>query len=193
MRRIGFSLMLVLSLLGCGIRPHEPGPAELAARESKMRELLRTGNRLLQRGDWDSLDRAQAAYTVARELDGSDARPIDGLGCVAWRKGNVDLAQFYFQRAVELNPEYDRPVAHLALVAEAHGHLQAARELLARAVALNPLNFRARNNFAALSIKHSRNPQLLAEAYHQLLRASELAGDPLIEENIRRLEQQKGW
>ncbi len=170
-------------------------PEERAFREQKVRELLKQGNRELRAGDWHSLDRAQASYSTARELFPDDPRVIDGLGCVAWRKGNAQLAEFYFKRAVELSPIYDRPLAHLALVAESRGHHRAAAELLAQALAVNPLNYRARNNYAAVLINTNRTGEPLAEAHRELLKAYALAGpeDPIVGGNIGILVKRPGW
>ena len=170
---------------------------EKAYREQKIRELLSEGNKKLRQGDWDSLDRAQAAYSTARELDRDDARVIDGLGCVAWRKGNAQLAEVYFRRSIELNRDYDRPLAHLALVAESRGHHRASVELLRQAMELNPLNYRTRNNYAAVLMDtdgRSDEPQL-AEAHRELLKAYELAGpeEEFISKNIATLSKRPGW
>ena len=187
-------LLLGLAVFGCVAFRHESSQ-DSAARETKLRQLLATGNKLLKQGSWQSLDQAQAAYSLARELAPQDARAVDGLGCVAWRKGNIDLAEFYFRRACELSADYDRPIAHLALVAEARGHLNAAKELLQRAVKLNPLNFRARNNLAALALKGAGDADSLGEAHRELLRAYELAGpeDPIVVGNLDLLSRRKGW
>ena len=187
-----FALFVLFSACGW---PTPLTPEQRALREQKLRELLRHGNAELQAGDWDSLDRAQGAYSVARELSPEDPRVIDGLGCVAWRKGNAELAELYFKRAVELSPVYDRPLAHLAAVAESRGHQQAAAELLLKALALNPLNFRARNNFAAVLINTSAKGPPLAEAQRELLKAYELAGpeDPIVSGNLAILNGRTGW
>jgi len=209
------SLLIACLFSGCVLAPGASDPETAAYREQKIRMLLTEGNKQLGQGDrlgdWDSFDRAQAAYEAARELDSGDARIIDGLGCVAWRKGNPKLAEFYFKRAIELNADYDRPIAHLALVAESRGHRHASLELLRRALQLNPLNFRARNNYAALLMKEGERAELqasplskdrseerseeLSEAHRELLKAYELAGpeEELITRNISLLSKRPGW
>ncbi len=183
---------MIIFLIGCAAGQAALTPEQKAKRELKLQELLRAGNRSLRLGDWDNLDHAQSAYTLARELSPEDPRVIDGLGCVAWRKGNAEQAEFYFRRAAELNRAYDRPVAHLALVAEQRGHTVAAKELLQRALQLNPLNFKARNNLAATLM---RGDEHLADAQRELLKAYELAGpeDPVVGFNLNELQQRKGW
>ena len=190
------TIILLYSLLFAACTAaHAPPAEEQALREQKIRELLKSGTRLLRAGAWDDLDRAQAAFTLARSLRFDDPRAIDGLGCVAWRKGNAELAELYFQRALEIEPAYDRSLAHLALVAESRGHLRAANELLQRAVIMNPLNFHSRNNYAALIMKTDRDKSSLAEAHRQLLQAYQLAGseDPIVDGNLNLLKQTSGW
>lgn len=199
--RLDLLLLLILVASSCTLTSsctmasRQYSAEELAMREQKVRLLLMQGNKALRRGTWDGFEHAQAAYSTARELAPDDPRVLDGLGCVAWRKGNPNLAELYFKHAAELNPEYDRPVAHLALVAERRGHKRAALQLLRRAVASNPLNFHARNNYAALLLDNFQDGPALAEAQRELLKAYELAGpeDPIVDENLGLLKLRRGW
>lgn len=180
-------------LVGCA-RSAPLSPEEQTLREQRIRQLLSSGNRSLRAGD-EGLDAALASYTIARELAPEDPRVLDGLGCVAWRKGNIDMAEMYFRRAAELDSRYDRPVAHLALVAEARGHRRAALGLLVRAVQMNPLSFRARNDFAAEILRIHRSGKELGEAHREILKALELAGpdEPVLRFNLEELNRRSGW
>lgn len=166
MRAVVFmALLLVLaSVAGCSRGNPGLSADEQAGREGRIRVLLATGTEGLRAGEHGvlqevggdtleqiteaGLDRAEAAFLVAHQLDPLDARAIDGLGCVALRRQQYDVAIKHFQRALQLQPDYDRPFAHLALVAHARGHDAAAKALLERALRMNPLNYRTRNNYA---------------------------------------------
>ena len=199
MKMLLFLFLLVALIPGCARRGLSP--EDKAIREQKVRLLLAQGNKHLRGSSWDDLDKAQAAYGTARDLSREDPRAIDGLGCVAWRKGNSKLAEFYFRRAVELDSNYDRPLVHLALIADSRGDKQASRELLQMAIALNPLNFRAHNNYAAVlmnsnsNFKSEERSKALGEAHRALLKAYELSGpeEPYVTENLATLSQRRGW
>jgi len=190
-----FILLLLLFAPSACIKPKELTPKEVAMREIKLRELLKHGNAELRKGTWEGFDQAQADYSTARDLSPEDPRVIDGLGCVAWRKGNAELAEFYFRRARELNQNYDRPLVHLALIAESRGHREAAEGLLRRAMRTNPLNYKARNNYAALLLNTNETGPRIAEAQRELLKARELADeeDPIVSGNLNILNSRSGW
>lgn len=186
------SLFVTMLFILSACAPQRPNltPDQLAARELKLRELLKQSVVELRLGTPDALDRAQASLEIARELHPKDARVLDGLGCVAWRKGNVNLAESFFKKSLEQDQNYSRPWAHLALVAEARGHYNAANGLLRKAIAVNPMNFMARNNRAAFLLKNSTNPRDHSIAYQELMKAYQLSGsdDPIVQANIRRVQ-----
>ena len=128
---------------------------------------------------------AHIRLSAAYELAAHDVRVIDGLGCVAYRLGQIELAVRYFRAAIYLDPGYDRAYAHLALIAERQGKAREASRLYRQALALNPLNHRTRNNFAM----HLLDSRRLRRARFELSKARSLAprGEPLIERNLERL------
>jgi len=168
-----FLLCLVnFQLVACfGNASHRSPGAELALEES-LKNLLTVATKDLRLGTIASLERASASLELARDLSPNDSRVLDGLGCVEWGRENYKLAQYFFNRALEANPNYDRAYAHLALVAERRGDSKAAYGLLKIAVGLNPLNYRSRNNYAAVLGSQGYSQ----EAYRQLLRAYQAGG-----------------
>ena len=170
--KLAATVMIVL-LSGCVAVPQGQVPLQdRLAIEGKIRELVETATVAMRVGTPSALDRAQAALEVARDINPDEARVVDGLGCVEWRRGNHRLAEKFFKQALELNPDYDRAFAHLAMVAEADGDRNAARTLLQTAVKMNPLNYRSRNNYAALLLEDGQTKA----AYQQLLRAVQSGG-----------------
>jgi Tfp pilus assembly protein PilF len=145
-------------------------PQDEVMREERLVSLLTVGAHQLRAG---SSSAALASFELARELSPTDPRVMDALGCVAWNRQEHVLAKYYFQEAIRINPNYDRAYAHLALIAEANGDILAAKELLQIAIRLNPLNYRARNNYAAVLIDElpnhgNENKEVVV---HELLKA----------------------
>ncbi len=163
---------------------------EAVTRETKMKSLLAFSVSQLRIGDEVALDRAYATLELARELDPNDARVFDGLGSVEWRREGYKLAEFYFKKAVSLDPNYSRPYAHLSLVAERNGDYQAAKELLLKSLELNPLNYRARNNYAALLVRYGNQTSNEQTAYYEFLKVARGASkeDPVLQYNLGRFE-----
>jgi len=151
-------IVLVLSLSGCSLPGRESPDIEKSLRlEVSIQKLLVQAVDSLRRGDAHSLEDAESALLVARELDPQDARILDGLGCVALRRGDLSEAKALFQQSISARRDYDRPYAHLAEIAETQGDISAARELLEIAVRLNPLNPQTRTNYALFLREHLRD------------------------------------
>ncbi len=158
--------------------------------------LVDAGSSALRRGN---LLEAQAAFEVARDLTHAPAA-YDGLGCVAFLRGDINTAQRYFTHAFERNRNYTTALANLALVHEYRGQYEEARALYDYAVALDPGNFRARNNAALLLLRYAgdssgkadsadrkkKNLAVLAE----LRRSQALMHHPLVAYNVARVQQE---
>lgn len=165
--RLILFLLTLLFAVGCIQRAPRIDAEYEASAESKVRQLLRLGTAELRQSvslpgpppnpgaqssgpSETSLERAEAFFQLALELKPEDSRALDGLGSIAFRRGERLVALRYFQRAIMREPQYDRPYEHLAAVAGQNGDSEAAKSLLLRAIDINPLNFRARNNLALL-------------------------------------------
>lgn len=175
---------------GCLRMPQETDIVREYTQEQKVLELLSQGTEALRRQTPDGVDFAHGAYTLAYELKPRDARVQDGLGAVAFFRGQLNDAEAFFKSAAALDPNYDRPYAHLALVAEKRGDLTAARELLLIALRMNPLNYRARNNYATLLLAQPggalTDRRSVEQAYKHLLRVYQTVGveDPVASVNM---------
>ena len=134
-------------------------PQEAVSLERELVNLLKSGLTLMRTGD---LEEAQATFDIAKELSPSDARVLDALGCVAFRRGALDRAKDYFSQSVASDRKYSRAYAHLALVAETNGDFKEAALLYKMAIKLNPLNFRGRHNYG-IFVKHSYNAEELSK------------------------------
>ena len=112
---------------------------------------------------------------------------MDGLGAVAFLRGDYTLAQRYFVQAYQSAPDYSEALANLARLYEAMGYDQQAQLLYLRAIAENPADFRARNNLAGYIYTHG-SVDALPRAHQELLKAQALSDHPLIESNLSKVE-----
>ncbi|HVR38918.1 MAG TPA: tetratricopeptide repeat protein, partial [Thermoanaerobaculia bacterium] len=61
------------------------------------------------------LEAAESAYRSAIEIDPRSALAWDGLGIVAFNRGNFIEAEEYFRHALAINPEYEAAQRHLRM------------------------------------------------------------------------------
>ena len=133
------------------------------------------------------LDKAEASFRVANETVPTLASALDGLGCVAFLRGNYKDAEEYFWRAYEVDSSYNNSLGNLALLYETTGDKQKAAQLYSRALQEDPRNFRARNNYAGFLVS-SGNNQKIKRAQDELLKAKMLLNHPLISRNLENLD-----
>jgi tetratricopeptide (TPR) repeat protein len=146
-------------------------------------ELIDRGVVLMRRGD---LENAAAAFQVAEELAHLPAA-LDGLGCIAFLKGENLAAEDFFKRALEIDFSYTEAVGNLALLYEQMGRPQQAEEYFSRAIELSPANYRFRNNYAIFLAQRDSSSKRLAK--EQLARALVLVDTPLVEANMLELSK----
>ena len=148
--------------------------------------LIDQGAALLNLGE---AERAASSFKVSYELAPS-AAALDGLGCAAFISGDLGLAEVYFVQAYQMDRDYHNSLANLAMLYEMQGRLSEADRLHKYAIESNPTNFRARNNFGVfLSEYKSGSEGLKPLVKGELLKAEALADDPLIIDNIEKLER----
>ena len=173
---------ILLSIVACApLAPKSSGAALDTARRLVDRATL-----ALRAGD---LDAAQAGYEVALQ-NAPLASAIDGLGCVAFLRGEYPTAATLFERAYAQDPGSASALFNLAMVQEVLGREELARQLYERGIELNPRDARGRANYAALLADRSRsNGRSALEARRELLRAQALAKTGLISRNIQTLDE----
>lgn len=135
---------------GCASTRTDVPLDEQYRRELILQQLIEQGVLALGSRSPAGVERAFGVFSVAGQLAPDDPRVVDGLGAVAYRRGQRDYAVLLFQKAIQLDSSYSRPYAHLALIAEDDGDKEAARELLEMSRRLNPMSYRARHNLALL-------------------------------------------
>lgn len=181
MRKGTLRALLVLSLAGAA----SSGcvfPAEIdRAREQQSMNLIDRGVMYIRQGQ---LDQAQASFLVANELAPA-AAALDGLGCVAFLKGDIVLAEQYFRRAYQMDQTYYEALANLALLKESQGLYSEARRAYQSAIRHNPADFRARNNLAGLLYELQDDKQAVRA---ELLKADALSEHPLVVSNLNQVE-----
>jgi tetratricopeptide (TPR) repeat protein len=172
------ALFIAVVLTACGVAPAPPAPNRVA----DARKLVDRGTVELRRG---ALDKAAASYQLALELNPFPAA-FDGLGCVAFLRGEFALAERYFKGALAVSPSYSETLGNLALLYEAQGRRMEAEELFKAALNRDPRNYRARVNYAAFLV--SANDRTLKEsAYTELLKARAVVAHPITEMNISQI------
>ena len=141
--------------------------------------LIDQGTLLLRQGE---AIKAQAAFEVANELAPSGAA-LDGLGCVAFANGDLDLAEEFFRAAYSYYPDYKNSLGNLATVLAKKGNLTAATELYLLAVRENPENFRFRNNFAG-HLVDLKQEGYKDQAKSEMWKAGALTRHPIVLSNM---------
>ncbi len=144
------------------------------------RELIDQGTALLRQG---RLDEAAAAYTISLEVY-PGATAVDGLGCVAFARNDMELAEKLYLRSLAFDPWYVDAARNLAAVYEHTNRAQSARELYQRVLNADPRDARARNNLSA-ALSDSGDVQ---GAREQILGAAVVADHPIIRDNLKTLD-----
>lgn len=168
-------ILFLLALSGCVAQSVAP---DFASRR-EAQEIVDNGTLLLREGE---LSRAQAAFEASWAIAPSP-QALDGLGCVAFLKGETKEAEELFTRALTLDEEYSHALGNLALLYESEGNHEKAKELYERGLIQEPKNFQARNNYGVF-LEESGDSDT---ARGEILRAEAISGHPLIVENVSRI------
>ena len=170
--------ILIIFLFGCSYNQ----AFDLENHTEALR-LVDQGTQYLRLAD---LDRAEAAFRVAVQLE-QLPRAYDGLGCVAFLRGEYLEAEKYFINAYQIGDNYSHALANLALLYESQGLLSKASQLYVRAIKENPKNVSVRNNYAVHLFEiDNRGSSILAQ--NEFLEAQALVNHPLIEDNLSRVK-----
>lgn len=170
--RSGIYAIWLLVMSGCTIT----GPRD-AADVQGAHLIIERGIEHLRHKEYEL---AEADFVVANEIVRLPAA-LDGLGCIAYYRGQFAAAEEYYWQAYELDTTYNNSLANLAVLYETQGKRGKATELFKRALAEDPANYRARNNYAAfLSAENKPAEEVLKE----LLKAQALFNHPVIYDNI---------
>lgn len=138
-------------------------------------------------GSLEGIEKAEALFEMAADLNSDLPAAYDGLGAVFVRRGNLFGAERLFQHAIELDNTYSRAYVHLAYIREKQGQTAEAEMLLRRAVLQSQNDYIAHNNLGALLY----NAHLDIRASRmQFLKAEQLApGNSTIIKNNLKLTQ----
>lgn len=115
----------------------------------------------------DDLEGAYSALSLAEEINPKHSGVSDGLGLIAYKKGDLPLAIKYFQLAIKNNQNNESSYSHLGIIAKQKGDLKAAEDLQTMALKINPTYVPARVRLAELFEMTGRNNQ----AHFEKLRA----------------------
>ena len=146
----------------------------------KSLNLVDQGVQLMRLND---LKNAQSSFDVALEL-APVAAAVDGLGCVAFLKGDLITAEKQFLKAYDMDSTYDEALGNLAMVYEAQGKLVEARKMYTKAIKANPDNYRFRNNYSIFLAQYGGTRKHVDD---ELRKAGALQEDPIIKQNMKRL------
>jgi tetratricopeptide (TPR) repeat protein len=167
-------ILVVTALLVGGCVAISPEPPVMAV--SRSLELIDLGTTHLRQAE---LDKAWAAFSLAHDIYPLP-QAADGLGCVAFLRGDFLGAEAFFVKAHQMDESYHEAIGNLALLYEHLGYLDQAQELYQYVIDQNPDNFRARNNFAVFL----KEQQLPAQARTHLLKAEASSFHPLVRNNL---------
>ncbi|RMD86891.1 MAG: tetratricopeptide repeat protein [Candidatus Dadabacteria bacterium] len=179
-RGIVGSVVLALTAVGCSLQ-ESPHVGEI----SKAMKLVDRGVAYLRTGE---LNRAEAAFSVAYEV-GKVSAALDGLGSVAYLRGENRKAERLFWRAYNEDPEYHRSLGNLALLYEKEGNYSEALTMYRRAIKENPDDYRIRANYASFLAQHVEKGRMPYEAEFELMKAESLADHPIIRHNKKVLAE----
>jgi Flp pilus assembly protein TadD len=173
--------LLVIAAFCGGCAP-PPSPEPMSVDFIEARRFIDAGTVHLRSGEFDQ---AAAAFDVAFQM-AALPEALDGLGCVAFMRGELEIAARFFRAAYERDPTYGQALGNLALVLESSGDAGGAAASYKRALELDPRNFRARTNHAAFIARQNGSTVLPGtDAQRELLRARVVHPHPLIEWNLR--------
>lgn len=173
------NVLLLVGLGGCVAA--EPASPDVQRMHDAL-ELVDRGVALLRE---EALEEAAASFHLSLQLVPLP-QSLDGLGCVAFRLGELEEARRYFEAAYRLDEGYETALGHLAMVAEAQGDQLTAHRLYRAALEAEPRDVRARNNLAVLLARAANDP---VAARQHLVQAQQLAPLPTIERNLEILEE----
>jgi tetratricopeptide (TPR) repeat protein len=134
----------------------------------------------------DDLERAEVAFNHALEFNKDFPEAWNGLGLIAFTRGNLDAAKQHFQRAIRINSDFAEAHGNLGRVYLSTGRLSQAEDELVVALKINPDYTDARYNYAVSLLrqgwdKPKKRKDYWARARKQflhLLEAKQDAADP---------------
>jgi len=159
-------------------------PERVVSPEQKFRsmELIDQGVIQLRHG---LLDGARASFQLSYEVAPS-AAAVDGLGAVCFQQGDFVCAEQRFFESLEHDSNYPYALYHLATLYHLLGQDQLAERYYQRALSTLPDEARLRNNFAVY-LSEDKSFRSMAKEYFE--QARQLVPDPVIEDNIKKLER----
>ncbi|MGI6523690.1 MAG: tetratricopeptide repeat protein [Bdellovibrionota bacterium] len=176
MKRLLIFLMCIFS--ACSVVQPESNPANIM----QARDLIDAGVIKMRLGQ---LTEAQAIFELALEL-APLAETFDGLGCLAFLRGDFKEAQRLFLTAYDRDEEYAPALEHLALLYEVYGFLEEADALYLKALSIDPTLLGGRNNRAAFLFDNHLGSD--SEIKNEFLKAKTVADHPVIKANLKALD-----
>lgn len=180
MNILSLIMMLVIPFFMSGCLVHEqPAPPSLGEQQNAI-GLIDRGTAYLRSGDFDL---AKAAFEVSYQLKPS-AEALDGLGSVAFVKGDFITARDYFLDAYYHDETYAESLAHLGILYDFLGFHDEAQQLYIRSVSLQPDNPASRNNYGAL-LYQRRQSDAARREFHK---AYVILPHEIIDKNLKKAQ-----
>lgn len=151
------------------------------AREEMVARLVDEGIEALRRED---LDGAEARFHAVLEM-GASPEALDGVGCVAARKGDNARARAIFSQVMQRYPAYGRVAGNIASLLEREGRYAEAEHWYRRALSDAPQDPQILNDFGMfLALRGDHQGAL-----RRLRAAAQLQPSPVIIRNLEILGQ----
>lgn len=167
-----WGLMLGLLLTGAcgGSATQQPTVVATPDADPEAVRLLVSAGRLVERGNAQSLRRAERRLNQALAIDPSLWEAHYNLGVLARRRGELDAAATHFEAALAVAPEAPAPLRAAAEVAYAQGHRAEAARRLRELVERVPEDLAARTSLAVVLRESERWDEALEVARAVLVR-----------------------
>jgi Flp pilus assembly protein TadD len=159
-----------------------PPVATPVQRQMRAEELIGEGVLFLRQ---NRLEEAEASFVLSISLIPS-AGATDGLGCVAFRRGDFRQAEKLFLRAIALEHGYFAAYSNLGLLYDTVGDFELARKYYRAALELQPDDSQTRVNYGVL-LANWADPVFREEAAKEFVRAAVAGSNETAPENFRRL------
>ena len=146
LRIVYLVVFLLFSFSSCSLSASLPRVPSLEEK-AKVQNLIDKAKVEIQLGQ---IEKAKTYVEIAAALAPNEPSVVDARGCIAWYYQDYLTAKKHFNNAILLDQGFENAYVNLAYIEEQKGSIVEAKKILEQVLRINPLNYKARNNYAAL-------------------------------------------